>query len=516
MPIDRKQLPESADLLQQMVLDLIAQLDAEKARRIKTENLLRQLLAARSGRRSEQITEEQMALFEAELKAQGVSVEDLSNANDAGNGPDDKNPPASPGNIEANPRGRRALPAHLKRERIVHDLEEAEKHCDACGQDLREFGEETSERYEYIPAQLIVIEDVCKKYSCACTVRTAGKPSQPIEKSTAGASLLTQVIVAKYADHLPLHRQAKIFGRFGVELSDKTMGGWVKQSADLLDPLYQELKTFVLSSKVVGTDDTPVKVLDRNLPQTRKGRIWPYVGDRDHPAIIYDYTPTRERAGPEEFLKDFRGHLQADAYVVYDSFFADPARGIVEVGCWAHARRHFHNALEKDPARMGGVLAMIAHLYEVERVARQEQLRGEDLRLAREKDALPLLATLHQYLLTIREQVLPKSEAGQAIAYTLKNWTALIRYCSDGDLSIDNNATERSLRSFAVGRNNWTFFGSDGGGKTAAVLRSFISSCEIVRIDPFAWFKDVLSRIPEYPVKRIGELLPHRWAQAFR
>src|SRR5438132_4029963 len=239
VPIDRKQLPESADVLQQMVLDLIAQLDASEARRIKTENLLRQLLAARSGRRSEQITEQQLALFEAELKAQGVNVEDLSKGSDAGNGPGDKDPPTSPGNTEANRRGRRALPAHLKRERIVHDLEEAEKHCAVCAQDLHEFGEETSERYEYIPAQLIVIEDVCKKYSCACTVKTAGKPSQPIEKSTAGASLLTQVIVAKFADHLPLHRQAKIFRRFGVELSDRTMCGWMRQCAEMLEPLYQ-------------------------------------------------------------------------------------------------------------------------------------------------------------------------------------------------------------------------------------------------------------------------------------
>ncbi|MDQ6704639.1 MAG: IS66 family transposase [Acidobacteriota bacterium] len=514
MPIDRKQLPDSADVLQQMVLDLIAQLDASEARRMKTENLLRQLLAARSGRRSEQITEEQLALFEAELKAQGVNVEDLSKGNAAAGGSDDKHPPASPGNTEANPRGRRMLPAHLKRERIVHDLDEAEKHCSVCAQDLREFGEETSERYEYIPAQLIVIEDVCKKYSCACTVKTAGKPSQPIEKSTAGASLLTQVIVSKFADHLPLHRQAKIFSRFGVDLSDRTMCGWMRQSADLLDPLYKTLKAFVLSSKVVGTDDTPVKVLDRNLPQTRKGRIWPYVGDRDHPAIVYDYTPTRERAGPEEFLKGFRGHLQADAYVVYDSFFTDPARGMVEVGCWAHARRHFHDALEKDRARMGGVLAMIAHLYGVEKVSRRNGLRGEALRVAREQNARPMLDKLHEYLLTIREQVLPKSDAGQAVAYTLKNWAALTRYCSDGDLSIDNNATERSLRSFAVGRNDWTFFGSDNGGKTAAVLRSFVSSCELVRIDPFAWFCDVLSRIAEHPIKRLEELLPHRWAQA--
>ncbi len=378
-------------------------------------------------------------------------------------------------------------------------------------QDLREFGEETSERYEYIPAQLIVIEDVCKKYSCSCTVKTAGKPSQPIEKSTAGASLLTQVIVAKFADHLPLHRQAKIFRRFGVELSDRTMCGWMRQCAELLDPLYTGLKDFVLASKVVGTDDTPVKVLDRKLPQTRKGRIWPYVGDRDHPAVIYDYTPTRERAGPEKFLKDFRGHLQADAYAVYDSFFNDPQRGMVEVGCWAHARRHFHNALENDTAAHGRSAGDDCRLYEVEQAGRRNGWRGEELRLLREREARPMLNQLHEYLLTIREQVLPKSEAGQAIAYTLKNWTALTRYCSDGDLLIDNNGTERSLRSFALGRNNWTFFGSDNGGRTAAVLRSFVTSCELAGIDPFAWFRDVLGRIAEHPVKRIEELLPHRW-----
>jgi transposase len=361
VPIDPQQLPDDANILRRMVLDLIAQLDTEKARRIKTENLLRQLLAAKSRRRSEQITDEQLALFEAELKAQGVNVEDLAKG-DTGNGPDDQNPPAAADSTGAKPRGRRPLPGHLKRERIVHDLDEAEKHCSSCSQDLREFGEETSERYEYIPAQLIVIEDVCKKYACDCTVKTAGKPSQPIEKSTAGAGLLAQVIVAKHADHLPLHRQSKIFGRFGIDLSVQTMCGWMGQCAGLLDPLYLCLKDFILSSKVVGTDDTPVKVLDRNLPHTRKGRIWPYIGDRDHPGAIFHYTPTRERAGPETFLKDFRGYLQADAYVVYDSFFTDPDRGLVEVGCWAHCRRHFHDALENDQARMGSVLAMIAHL----------------------------------------------------------------------------------------------------------------------------------------------------------
>jgi transposase len=159
---------------------------------------------------------------------------------------------------------------------------------------------------------------------------------------------------------------------------------------------------------------------------------------------------------------------------------------------------------------MGGVLAMIAHLYGVEKVARQKGLRGEELRLAREQDARPMLIQIHEYLLVIREQVLPKSESGQAIAYALKNWTALTRYCGDGDLSIDNNGTERSLRGFAIGRNNWTFFGSDNGGRTAAVLRSFVTSCELVKVDPFAWFRDILGRIADHPVKRLEELLPHQ------
>ena len=199
-----------------------------------------------------------------------------------------------------------------------------------------------------------------------------------------------------------------------------------------------------------------------------------------------------------------------------NSFFTSPERGLIEVACWAHTRRHFHKALDTDSARMGSVLAWIAQLYKVEKHARRSGIEGEDLRLLREHASRPVLETLHQYLEKIREEVLPKSEAGQAVAYALKNWKALTRYLEDGDLSIDNNATERSLRSFAVGRNNWTFFGSDNGGRTAAVLRSFVTSCELVSVDPFAWFRDVLERIAEHPMNRLEELLPHRWAQASR
>lgn len=491
-----------------MLVDLTTQLD-------KTQRLLRQLLEARSGTRSEQLSADQLRLFAQELN---VSESPQPPAAAETHKDDDDLPPGadcggSEGQQDSRPRGRRPLPAHLKRERIEHDLAEEEKHCAECSQDLRLIGQESSERYEYIPAQLLVIEDVCKKYACACTVRTARKPPQPIEKSAAGASLLAQVIVSKIADHLPVHRQAKMLRRFGVDIADQTMCGWMRQSAQLLDPLYVRLKHFVLSSKVVGTDDTPVKVLDRNLKRaTRKGRFWPYIGDRHHRAAVFDYTPTRERAGPEMFLETYRGYLQADAYVAYDSFFTDPGRGLVEVACWAHTRRHFHQALDTDAARMGAVLAYIAHLYQVEKRARRSGIVGQDLRLLREHASRPVLEKLHEYLEKIRAEVLPKSEAGQAVAYALKNWTALTRYLEDGDLSIDNNHTERSLRGIAVGRHNWTFLGSDRGGGTMAVLRSFVVSCELAKVDPFAWFQDVLSRIGECSIQQLDQLLPHRWA----
>src|ERR1700722_9292964 len=490
--VERNSWPKNPEILQQMLVDLTTQLD-------KTQRLLSQLLSAKSGTHSEQLSADQLRLFVQELNAAEPDADTETQE-------DDGVPPGSTSNNsedkdESRPRGRRPLPPHLKRERIEHDLTAEEKRCACCNQDLRPIGEETSERYEFIPAQVLVIEDVCKKYAGACTVKTACKPPQPIEKSVAGASLLAQVIVSKIADHLPVHRQAKIFSRFGVEIPDQTMGGWMRQSAELLDPLYVRLKQFVLSSKVVGTDDTPVKVLDRKLKRaTRSGRFWPYIGDREHPAAVFDYTPTRERAGPERFLKAYRGYLQADAYVAYDSFFTNPARGLVEVACWAHTRRHFHQALDIDSARMGAVLAYIAQLYAVEKRARRSGVEDDQLRLLREQASRPVLTQLHEYLLKIRDQVLPKSEAGQAVSYALKNWIALTRYCEDGDLSIDNNHTERSLRGIAIGRNNWTFVGSDRGGQTMAVLRSFVASCELANVEPFAWFQDVLSRIGSHSI----------------
>lgn len=511
MAIDPKHLPEDPQVLQKMVLDLMAQLDRESAERHKIEAMVRELLDARRNRKSEQLSADQLALFAAawEARQAAEAKKPAEGPNDQDNDPQSESGSASP---KKNSGGRQPLPRHLKRERIVHDLTEAEKHCAACAQDLRPIGEETSERYEYIPAQLLVIEDVRKKYACECTVKTATKPPQPIEKSTAGASVLAQVIVAKTVDHLPLHRQEKIFERHGVEISRKTMGGWMGQCADLLKPLYGSLKAVLFQSKVIGTDDTGVKVLDENLPFARTGRIWPYHGDQEHPVIVYDYTSTRERAGPEKFLEGYRGYLQADAYAGYDAFFKNPERGLIEVGCWSHARRYYYKAMDSDPSRMGPALLLIAQLYQVEE--RGRSFTAEERLFLRRRESLPILDKLHHYLLEIQAEVLPKSPEGRAVRYTLKNWTALNRYCEDGQISIDNNATERDIRGVAVGRNNWTFFGSDQGGKTDAILRSFTASCQRIGVEPFAWFQDVLSRLAEHPIKRIAELLPHNWKPA--
>ena len=516
MPLDPKQLPRDVATLQKIVVDLAGQLDRSlgelqhsRTEQSKYQNLLRELLEAQHNRKSEQLSKEQLALFEAAFQAERAA----DTSADADKDDDDLDSAAGkPTNPEGatKARGRQPLARHLKRERVIHDLPEAEKHCPGCGQDLHLIAEETSERYEFIPASMKVIQDVCLKYACHCTVKTAAKPAQPIDKSTAGASVLAQVIVAKWEDHQPLHRQEKMFARHGITISRKTMGGWLAQSAALLAPLYQLMKKQLLESKVIGTDDTSVKVLDRKLPFARNGRIWPYVGDRQHPLIVYDYTPTRGRAGPAKFLEKYRGYLQADAYAVYDAFF-QRERGMLEVGCWMHCRRYFFKALASDEARMGRALHFIARLYAVEERAHALKLSAEQRFTLRQRVSKRLLEKLHGYLWALRADVLPKSPAGAAVRYALNQWEALTRFLEDGELEIDNGATERANRDIAIGRNNWTFFGSDAGGYTAAVLRSFIATCKRCHVEPWAWFQDVLSRMPEHSVARLSELLPHNW-----
>ena len=505
MKIDPHNLPRNLEQCHALIAELATELEAKDRKLQRVLHQLAKILRWRYGPRRERIDPNQCFLFAVGIVEAGQDI---------------KPEPAAEAAAEPAPArkgyGRRRAPAEIERTRVEYDLPEEDKFCPECQAALQLLGEETSERWEYVPAHIEVIEQVCKKYACpkGCTVRTAVKPMQPIERGLAGPGLLAHVVVSKYADHQPLYRQEQMFARQGIQLSRKTMCDWMGQCASLLGPVYDEMKNRVTQSKAMQTDDTPVNVLDPDLPRTRICRIWTYVGDRMHPYTVYDYTANRSRDGPEAFMEDFSGYLQADAYAGYDHLFGDPDRDVTEVACWAHVRRKFYEAQSHDLMHSMVMLAFIRLLYEVEREARGLALDPEGRRELRQRRSVPILTDIEDYLRGEQTGVMPKSPIGEAIAYALNNWAALIRYCEDGDLEIDNNGAERSLRGIAVGRKNWMFFGSDRGGQTAAVLTSFIATCKRLHIDPFAYLRDVIDRISAHPANRIEELLPDQWKAA--
>jgi hypothetical protein len=342
----------------------------------------------------------------------------------------------------------------------------------------------------------------------------------PIEKGLAAPGLLTYVIVSKYSDHLPLHRLERILERHGIDIARSTMCDWTRDCAELLKPLYRLMVQEVLASKVIHTDDTSVQVLDKNLPEARTGRLWDYLGDRDHPCDVFDYTATRQRDGPMKFLagwgKDKPAYLQADAYGGYDGIHRGEAGGkVIEVACWAHARRKVFEAQNSDPATSTQALAYIRLLYDVEDQAKE--MTSAERAALRQELAAPRLQQFKAWLESQQAArggpVLPKSPMGAAITYVFNQWDALCVYTTDGDLAIDNNAAERALRRIAVGRGNWTFLGSDNGGHTAAILYSFIATCQRHKINVFDYLQDVLTRIAAHPNNKLAELLPDRWQQ---
>jgi hypothetical protein len=333
---------------------------------------------------------------------------------------------------------------------------------------------------------------------------------------------LAHVITSKYADHLPLHRQEAMLARQGVELSRSTLCGWMAAAANLLTPLYALMLSRVLQSRVVQTDETRVPVQEPGQDKTKSGRLWVYLGDREHPFTVYDYTPTKARDGPAAILANYSGFLQADAANVFDGIYLPGA--ITEVGCWAHARRHFHEARDSDAVRSAEAIARIGALYVIEKQAAEEiqrdRLEGDAAdalrwRLRQEQTR----PKLHAFAAWLEEQVklvLPKSPMGQAIAYTQRHWQALMRFTEHGFLNIDNNASERALRAVAIGRKNWLFAGSDAGGRTAAILYTMTQTCKQHYVDPFAYLQDALTRLPSRPAEHLPDLFPHTWAEAQR
>jgi hypothetical protein len=327
----------------------------------------------------------------------------------------------------------------------------------------------------------------------------------------AGPGLLAHVITAKYVQHLPLYRQEEIFARKRILIRRSTLAGWMAGAAECLLPLQRLMVRRVLSGDVLGTDDTPVKVLDPELDHTRTGRFWAYVGDDAHRYTVYDYTASRKRDGPQQFLKDYRGVLQADAFGGYDGIFLKSNGRIVEAACCAHARRKFFDVRETAPALAHQALAFFSRLYAVEHDA--QSLSPEARCALRQQQSVPILNDMHEWLSEQLRGLRPKSAVTGAIKYSLKNWDALCRFTTDGNIPIDNNRTERALRAQAVGRKNWLFLGSDNGGQTAAVLYSIVASAKRHHLDPEAYLTDVLRRLPAItnPLA-LRELLPDRWA----
>jgi transposase len=452
------------------------------------------------------------------------------------------------------------LPENLPRRVIDHCLTDAERLC-VCGHGRIEIGVEASEQLDWQPASLFVWQHRVHKYACPhCAAKAASaepaepsdsaipkvvealpaeasdsaipkvvematgpvvvsavKPAMPIPKGLPGAGLLAHLIVSKHTDHLPLYRQESILARQGVFLPRSTTCDWLASCAELLHPLYDLMVSLVLQSRFLHTDDTPVKNRRPSEDATATSRLWGYLGDEYHPYNVFDYTASRKRDGPETFLKKFKGYLHADAFSGYDGLYLPKAESgvvsIFEVACNAHARRKFHEARTSDALRSHRALAYYGQLYELERQAKPLD-EAARLRL-RQELALPILTEFKAWLDAERPKVLPKSPMAEAIGYALNNWSALIRYTEAGFLSIDNNVAEREMKRIAIGRKNWLHFGSNAGGKTAAVLYSFTATCKRLDVEPWSYLQDVLSRLPTMTTEEErADLLPDRWQAA--
>jgi transposase len=412
---------------------------------------------------------------------------------------------------------RKALPAHLPRDRIEH---EAACTCPSCGSTrLTRIGADERELLEYVPAHFKVQVHVRPKMSCRdCeTITQPPMPSLPVERGLAGPGLLAHVVVSKYCDHLPLYRQSGIYARDGVDLERSTMAEWVGQMAYLLDPLAQSIAEHVRAGETIHADDTPVPVLEPGRGKTKTGRLWVLLRDerpwasRTPPAVFYRYAPDRKALQADALLKGCRGFLHADAYAgfrkLYEMNRITGQTQLSEVACWAHARRYIYDVHQKtaSPAAYR-LLEAIGTLFAIEEGIKG---RGPEERFAvRQKLAAPLLAELKALYEKTLSQVSRKGSLADAIRYALPRWTALTRYTTDGRLDICNNAAERAIRPLTLGRKNWLFAGSDSGGVRAATMYTIIETAKLNGLDPEAYLRAVIARIADHPMKRIDELLP--------
>ena len=512
MSLDLQNLPRDTTLLHRLVRDMAAQMETDRTQLAEVQAeverlnlIIRQFQRAQFGRRSERLDPDQFALGLEDLDA------DVGRA-------ETRHPPplAKGGEFDAKAPGQRqALPDHLPREEVRHDIEGSA--CPCCGGALHAIGEAVSEMLDWVPARFRVIRIRRPKYGCrACgTIHQAPAPERLIAKGMATPGLIAHVLVSKYCDHAPLYRQAQIFARHGVEIDRSTLANWVGGACWWLEPLQARLAAEVFASGKIFADDTPIPVLDPGRGRTKTGRLWVYARDDrpwagpDPPAAVYFYSPDRKGERPSAHLDRFKGVLQVDGYAGFERLTAKGE--ITLAACWAHARRKFYELHEATGSPIAAeALRRIAELYAVE-----QRIRGrsaDERRRIRDVESRPLVEAMKPWLERELGRIPGRGGLAEATRYALSRWPALCRFLGDGRIELDTNTVERAIRPVALGRKNHLFAGSDGGGERWATVCSLIATAQLNGIEPFAYLKDVLERMVDgHPVNRLGELLPWNW-----
>ena len=501
MVINEQALEEfDAEQLRQMTQQLLTELRHQRAlnEKLAYENAL--LKRLKFAAKSERHNAEQRSLLEEELDADlaGV-VQEIEQLQPPRQSSDKQQPKRTP------------LPANLPRREIRHEPDSTT--C-ACGCQLKRIGEDVAEKLDYVPGVFSVERHIRGKWACAkCqTITQAPVAAHVIDKGIPTAGLLAQVLVSKYAEHQPLYRQEAIFGRAGLAIARSTLAQWVGICGARLQPLVDALKTEILKHAVLHADETPVAMLKPGNGKTHRAYLWAYAPGafEDIKAVVYDFCESRAGEHARRFLTDWRGSLICDDYSGYKASFG---QGVLEAGCLAHARRKFFDLHAANKSQIAAfALEQFAKVYGIERDLKD--LSAEPKKVIRQQQTKPLLDALYEWMVLQRQKVLPNTATAKALDYSLKRWQALTRFVDDAQLPLDNNWIENQIRPIAIGRGNWLFAGSLRAGQRAAAVMSLIQSARMNGHDPYAYLKDVLTRLPTHKASRIEELLPHHWQPA--
>jgi transposase len=455
------------------------------------------LRRARYGRAAETLDAKQRELFDSDIEEDLAELE--VELEDVG--------PKKPSGEKRKPK-RAPIPDDLPRTDIYHEPDNTQ--C-ACGCQLKRIGQDVSEKLDYVPGTFSVERHVRGKWVCTdCeTINQAPVPAHVIDKGLPTTGLLAQVLVSKYADHLPLYRLEGIFARSGVTIARTTMADWVGVCGQQLKPLVQRLHEIVLAEEILHADETPVTTLVPGQRGTQRAYVWAYSPSKHGglKAVIYDFAKSRAGKHAGDFLEDWKGKLLVDDFSGYKALFRN---GVTEIGCMAHARRKLFDIYQANQSEVAAkALLIIGRLYDIEREAK-EMSPDERWRI-RQTKAKPIMKRYRQWLVLQRQRATNGTAIAKALDYSLKRWDALARYLDDGRVAIDNNHIESQIRPIATGRKNWLFAGSLRAGKRAASVMTLIQSAKLNGHDPYAYLKDILTRLPTQPNSRIDELLPHNW-----